>query len=527
MVLDMPLVQELNFHLCIHKLNHYFRIIKKPGTLIAIILIEININLQHWRRLYMLYVNGEWRKAKSCKVLSVTNPATKEEITEVASGNAEDTKEAIDTAAAVFPSWKKKTGKERGEYLRKAADKLRGKVDELAKTITEEMGKPLHEAKGEIGLAIDYMDWYAEEAKRVYGDTLPASHEDKRLMVIKQPVGVVAAVTPWNFPVAMITRKIAPALAAGCPVVIKPASATPVSAIKVIEAFHEAEFPKGVVNLIIGSAREVVGEMTRNPDVRKLTFTGSTEVGKELIRQSADTVKKVSMELGGHAPFLVFEDADIDAAVDSAIASKFRNAGQTCICTNRIYVQESIAREFGEKLSAKVADMKIGNGLEDGVAIGPLIDGGAVEKTAEHVRDAVKHGGKVLCGGNEANTGLDGYFYEPTVITDANENMKISYEETFGPVAPIFTFKTEEEAIEKANNTEYGLAAYVFTENLSRVYHVMEELEYGIVGINDPAPTVAQSPFGGLKESGLGREGGKYGIAEYLEEKYISIQLKN
>lgn len=474
----------------------------------------------------MLYVNGKWQKALSGKTLTVTNPATKETIAKVASGDEADTKEAIDAATKAFPAWRKRTGKERGDLLRKAADLLRDKVDVLSKAITEEMGKPLNESKAEVALAIDYLDWYAEEAKRVYGDTLPASHKDKRLMVIKQPVGVVAAVTPWNFPVAMITRKIAPALSAGCPVVIKPASATPLSAIKVMEAFDEAGFPDGVVNLIIGNASKVVGEMTRNPDVRKLTFTGSTEVGKDLIRQTADTVKKVSMELGGHAPFLVFEDADMDEAVDSAIASKFRNAGQTCICTNRIYVQESIAREFGEKLSMKVSDMKIGNGLEDGVAIGPLIDADAVEKASEHVRDAVKNGGKILCGGNEAKTGLDGYFYEPTVVMGANDQMKISYEETFGPVAPIFTFKTEDEAIKKANNTEYGLAAYVFTENLNRVYTVMEELEYGIVGVNDPAPTVAQSPFGGFKESGLGREGGKYGIEEYLEEKYISIKLK-
>lgn len=473
----------------------------------------------------MLYINGEWKNAISGKILKVINPATNEVIAEVASGSMEDTNEAITTATAAFPLWKKKTGKERGDLLRKAADAMREITDELAKIITEEMGKPLAEAKGELALAIDYLDWYAEEAKRVYGDTLPANHENKRLMVIKQPVGVVAAITPWNFPVAMITRKVAPALAAGCPVVIKPASATPLSAMKVVEAFEKANFPKGVVNLIMGKASEVVGEMTRNPDVRKLTFTGSTEVGKDLIRQSADTVKKVSMELGGHAPFLVFEDADIDAAVTSAMASKFRNAGQTCICTNRIYVHESIAREFGEKLSAKVSDMKIGNGLEDGVVIGPLIDRGAVEKTADHVRDAIKHDGKVLCGGKEANTGLEGFFYEPTVIADANDNMKIACEETFGPVAPIFTFKTDEEAIQKANNTEYGLAAYVFSKDLNRIYHVMEELDYGIVGVNDPAPTVAQSPFGGFKESGLGREGGKYGIAEYLEEKYISIQL--
>ena len=475
----------------------------------------------------MLYVNGEWQEAKSGKTITVINPATKEVIGEVASGGAEDTEEAIEAADKAFQLWKNKTGKMRGEYLARAANLLRNKTEELARVITEEMGKPIQESKAEIGLAVDYLDWYAEEAKRIYGETLPASHEDKRLMVVKQPVGVVAAITPWNFPVAMITRKIAPALAAGCTVVVKPASATPLSAMKVFEAFEEAAFPKGVVNLIHGSARIVAEKMTSAPQVKKLTFTGSTEVGKQLIRQSADTVKKVSMELGGHAPFMVFEDADIDEAVDGAIASKFRNAGQTCICTNRIYVQESIAREFGEKLSAKTSEMKIGNGLEEGVAIGPLIDGGAVDKTIDHVKNALEHGGKVLCGGKEANTYLDGYFYEPTVIMDANEDMKISYEETFGPVAPIFTFQNESEAIEKANNTQYGLAAYVYTKDLDRFYTIMEALDYGIIGINDPSPTVAQSPFGGFKESGLGREGGKYGMEEYLEEKYVSIKLKN
>lgn len=473
----------------------------------------------------MLYINGEWTKAFSGKKLAVTNPATGELIEEVASGGGEETRKAIEAAKQAFPLWKKKTAGERSAYMQKAAHLLRENIDTIAAVLTSEMGKPLKESKGEINLAIDYIDWYAEEAKRIYGDTIPAAHPDKRIIVLRQPVGVTAAITPWNFPMAMITRKLAPALAAGCTMVIKPASATPLSAIKVVEAFHEVGLPRGVVNLIIGSASEVAAEMTSNPDVRKISFTGSTEIGKKLIRDSADTVKKVSMELGGHAPFIVFDDCDLDAAVDGAIASKFRNAGQTCICTNRIYVQEAIAKEFGQRFAEKAAQLKIGNGLEDGIEIGPLIDEAAIQKVEDHIQDAVQLGGAILCGGKRAETGHNGHFYQPTVIQYANEKMKIATEETFGPVAPLFVFKTEEEVIEKANATIYGLAAYCFTSNLARAYRMMESLEYGIVGINDAVPTTAQAPFGGIKESGMGREGGKYGIEDYLETKYVSIHI--
>lgn len=473
----------------------------------------------------MLYINGEWRESISGKKLAVTNPATGELIQEVAYAGREETRQAIEAAQAAFPLWKSKTAKERAQYMLRAAQIMRDNLEEIARVLTSEMGKPLPEARGEVNMAIEYIEWYAEEAKRIYGETIPASHPDKRILVLREPVGVTAAITPWNFPVSMITRKLAPALAAGCPMIIKPASATPLSAIKVVEAFHEAGIPKGVVNLVIGPATAIAGEMTSNPIVRKVTFTGSTEIGKELLRACADTVKKVSMELGGHAPFIVFEDADLDKAVDGALASKFRNAGQTCICTNRIFVQESIAEEFGKRFAEKVSKLKIGNGLEEGVEIGPLIDEAAVSKVIEHIEDAVQHGGQILCGGSRAEIGYNGHFFQPTVINYANEQMKIAREETFGPVAPIFTFKTEEEAIEKANNTNYGLAAYCYTKDLARAYRVMEALEYGIVGINDAIPTTAQAPFGGVKESGMGREGGRHGIEDYLEIKFVSINI--
>lgn len=472
----------------------------------------------------MLYINGEWVNAISGKTMEVTNPATGDVIQAVASGDAEDTKTAIQAASQAFQTWRKVTAKDKSSYLRSIAERLRARKEDLARTVTEEMGKPYKESLGEVNLAIDYVDWYAEEAKRIYGDTIPASHADKRIMVVKEPVGVTAAVTPWNFPVAMITRKIAPAIAAGCPVILKPASATPLSAIKVFEAIHEAELPKGVANLVSGSASKVVGEMTSNELVRKITFTGSTEVGKKLMRDSADTVKKVSMELGGHAPFVVFNDADIEVAAEGAVASKFRNAGQTCICTNRIYVQEDIAEQFGKVFASKVAELKMGNGLEEGVDIGPLINEEALEKVEDHIQNATSHGGTILCGGKRGNNEA-GVFYQPTVIQGATEEMKIATEETFGPVAPIFTFQTDEEAVRKANHAQYGLAAYCYTKNVNRAFYMMEELEYGIVGINDAVPTTAQAPFGGVKESGIGREGGKYGIEEYLEEKFVSFNL--
>lgn len=473
----------------------------------------------------MLYINGEWRTDGG--KLDVINPATGEVIETVSTGGQKETKEAIDHATEAFKTWKMIPGVERGQYLRKVVQLMRDKSEELAKTITSENGKPLPDARGEVKSAIDYLEWYAEEAKRVYGDTLPASHSDKHLMVLREPVGVSAAITPWNFPLSMITRKIAPALAAGCTVVLKPASYTPLSAIKVFECFHEAEVPKGVVNLVIGSASEIGKEMTSNPDVRKLTFTGSTAIGKMLMRDAADTVKKVSMELGGHAPLIVFEDADIDEAVEGVLASKFRNSGQTCISTNRIYVQETIADEFGKRLAEKTAELKIGNGMNEGINVGPVIDKDARDKIAAQVEDAVKNNGKVLHGGNihEPEEG-DGYFFEPTVIQNATEEMQIATEETFGPVAPIFTFKTEEEIVERANHKEYGLAGYCYTKDMGRGLRMMRALEYGIVGINDPTPVVIQAPFGGMKESGVGNEGGKYGLEEYVEEKYVSISMK-
>ncbi|TXL66696.1 NAD-dependent succinate-semialdehyde dehydrogenase [Cerasibacillus terrae] len=470
----------------------------------------------------MLYINGKWRKTK--QEMDVTNPATGEVIHAVSMGGKEETKEAITSAKQAFQTWKKTPGKIRGDYLNKVVHLMKEKSELLAETITKENGKPLPDARREVASAIEYLNWYAEEAKRIYGDTLPATHPDKHLMVLRQPIGVSAAITPWNFPLSMITRKIAPALAAGCTVVLKPAPQTPISAVKVFECFHEAELPDGVVNLIIGPAEEIGKEMTSNPDVRKLTFTGSTVVGKKLLKDASDTVKKVSMELGGHAPYIVFEDADLDLAVKGILLSKFKNSGQTCISTNRVYVAESIAEEFGEKLAEKVSQLKVGNGFTEGTDIGPLINQGALVKVENQISDAVKKGGKVISGGKRYEGETKGYFYEPTVIQHATEDMQIATEETFGPIAPLFTFQSEQEVINQANHKYYGLAAYCFTKDLGRGLRMMEELEYGIVGINDPAPIVIQAPFGGIKESGIGNEGGKYGLEEYLEDKFVSIR---
>lgn len=472
----------------------------------------------------MLYINGEW--ITDGEKIDVVNPATGKVIEQVATGGREETRQAIQAAKEAFYVWKNIPGPDRGKYLAEVARMMREDAEEIAKTITSENGKPLVDARREVQSGIDYVEWYSEEARRIYGDTLTPSHENKHLMVLKEPVGVVGAITPWNFPFSMITRKIAPAIAAGCTVVLKPASVTPLSAIKVFEYFHKAGLPKGVVNLVIGSASEIGEELTSSIDVRKLTFTGSTVIGKKLLQQSADTVKNVSMELGGHAPYIVFEDADLDLAVEGALNSKFRNAGQTCISTNRIYVQESVAEEFGKKLAARVRELKVGDGLEEDTDVGPLIDEGAIAKMNEQIEDASKHGAKVLAGGKRIE-GKDGYFYEPTVITFANDQMQIATEETFGPIAPIFTFKDEKEAIEKANHKYYGLAAYCYTKDLGRGLRMMRELEYGIVGINDATPVVIQAPFGGVKQSGIGNEGGKYGLDEYLEEKYVSILLND
>lgn len=473
----------------------------------------------------MLYINGEWRDTEN--KLDVINPATGKVIRTVATGGKGETNEAIEYARIAFNSWRKTTGNVRSDYLSKAAQLMKERSGELAETITLENGKPLPDAFREVASAIAFLEWYAEEAKRIYGDTIPASDPDKHLMVIKEPVGVCAAITPWNFPLSMITRKIAPALAAGCTVILKPADVTPLSAIKVFECFHEAGFPAGVANLIIGPAEEIGNEMTRNSAVRKITFTGSTNVGKKLMRDSANTVKKMSMELGGHAPFIVFEDANIEAAVNGILASKFVNAGQTCISTNRIYVAEAIAEEFSAKLAEKVGKLVVGNGLEDSINVGPLISKAALEKVKFHVENAVEQGGKVISGGQVfPHKNADGYFFEPTIIQYAKDHMQITTEETFGPVAPIYTFITEEEVVKRANHAEYGLAAYCFTKDLSRGLRMMRALEYGIVGINDSTPAVVQAPFGGVKESGIGKEGGKYGLEEYLEEKFVSIYMK-
>lgn len=473
----------------------------------------------------MLYINGEW--IETTDTFAVTNPATNQVLDQIAKASPENSRHAILAANQAFKSWAQRSALERATYLHRVAQILRERSDKIASIITKEMGKPMTEARGEISLAIDYLEWYAEEGRRIYGETIPASTTNKRLLVIKQPVGIVAAITPWNFPIAMITRKLAPALAAGCSLILKPASATPLTAIEVVKACHEAGIPKGVVNLLHGSASTIVNELMTSPDVHKITFTGSTEVGKHLIRQSADTVKKVSMELGGNAPFIVFEDANIEKAVESVIASKFRNAGQTCVCTNRIYVHEKIEEAFSTALAKRVNELVVGNGLEDNVTIGPLIDEDAIAKVEEHIADAKEKGAQVVAGGARLLEGDfgKGNFFKPTVLTKVEDNMKISSEETFGPIAPVFTFKTEQEVIERANNTEFGLASYIFTKDNSRIIRVSEALNYGIVGVNDPLPTVAQAPFGGVKESGIGREGGRQGILEFLEDKFISIQL--
>lgn len=471
----------------------------------------------------MIYINGDWISTSN-KEMDVLNPATGDVIEKVSVGGQKETREAIDAAKIAFRTWKDTTGDERSQFLENVADLMRERKNKLAETITLENGKPLADAMNEVNAGISHMKWYAEEARRIYSDVIPPSQSDKHLMVIKQPVGVSAAITPWNFPLSMVTRKLAPALAAGCTTVLKPASMTPLSAIEMFKCFHEAQLPKGVVNLVIGSAQEIGDEMTSNPDVRKVTFTGSTQVGKHILKKSADTLKKSSMELGGHAPFIVFEDADIDKAVQGVMLSKFKNSGQTCISTNRVYVAEGIVDEFATKLAGKVKELKIGNGMEDGTDIGPLINEEALDTMEAQVKDALKHNGKVICGGGiHSTTDVKGNFYEPTVIQGANEEMQIATEETFGPIAPLFTFKTEEEVVKKANHQEYGLAAYCFTNNLGRGHRMLKNLNYGIVGINDSTPIVPQAPFGGFNQSGLGKEGGKYAMEEYLQEKYVSI----
>tara|TARA_Y100001954_G_scaffold232642_1_gene284269 strand:- start:2054 stop:3505 length:1452 start_codon:yes stop_codon:yes gene_type:complete len=467
------------------------------------------------------FVNGQWSDSEDGKTIEVNNPATMKIIGKVPNFSAEQTKSVIDKADSAFQTWKNTTAKERSIILKKWSDLIIENVDDLAKIMTIEQGKPLAEAKGEILMGASYIEFYAEEAKRVYGDIIPDPRPGKRIVIIKQPVGVVGAITPWNFPNSMITRKCAAALAVGCTTVVKPASQTPFSALAVAELAKVAGFPDGVFNIITGSAKEIGMELTKNPKVKKISFTGSTEVGKILMEQSASTVKKISMELGGHAPFIVFDDADIDEAVTGALQSKFRNSGQTCICTNRLFVHESVYDVFLEKFTNEVKKIKVGNGLDEGIVSGPLIDRSSLEKVIDHVQDAVNVGAKIAVGGDVHPLG--GNFYQPTVLSNVSTEAKITFEETFGPVAPIYKFSNDEEVIKMANNTPYGLASYFYSRDIGRIWRVAEALEYGIVSINNGLPTIPEVPFGGVKESGMGREGSRYGLDDYLIIKYISM----
>ncbi|MBK4994670.1 NADP-dependent succinate-semialdehyde dehydrogenase [Pseudomonas sp. S37] len=467
------------------------------------------------------YINGEWLDADNGQTIKVTNPATGEVIGTVPKMGTAETRRAIEAADKALPAWRALTAKERSTKLRRWFELMIENQDDLARLMTTEQGKPLAEAKGEIAYAASFIEWFAEEAKRVYGDTIPGHQPDKRLIVIKQPIGVTAAITPWNFPAAMITRKAGPALAAGCTMVLKPASQTPYSALALVELAHRAGIPAGVLSVVTGSAGEVGGELTGNSLVRKLSFTGSTEIGRQLMEECAKDIKKVSLELGGNAPFIVFDDADLDKAVEGAIISKYRNNGQTCVCANRIYVQDGVYDAFAEKLAAAVAKLKIGNGLEDGTTTGPLIDGKAVAKVQEHIEDAVSKGAKVLAGGKI----IEGNFFEPTILVDVPKTAAVAKEETFGPLAPLFRFKDEAEVIAMSNDTEFGLASYFYARDMSRVFRVAEALEYGMVGINTGLISNEVAPFGGIKASGLGREGSKYGIEDYLEIKYLCISV--
>ena len=466
-------------------------------------------------------IGGQWVAADSGATIDVINPASGKAIGTVPKSGKAETVRAIEAAALAFKTWRKTTANERSQKMRKLHDLILANQDALAEILTMEQGKSLAEAKGEVASSAAYILWYAEEARRVYGDLVPSPWADRRIMVTKEPVGVVAAITPWNFPSSMLARKIGPALATGCTVVVKPATQTPYSGLVWGVLCEEAGIPAGVVNILTGSASEIGGELTRNPQIAKLTFTGSTEIGKLLMKQTAGTVKKVSMELGGNAPFIVFDDADLDRAVAGAIAAKFRNSGQTCVCTNRFYVQSKIYSRFVEKFTEAVEALKVGNGLEAGTQQGPLIDMKAVEKVEEFIADAEKKGGRITTGGKRH--ALGGSYFEPTVIADAKPRMRFSKEEIFGPVAPVYKFKAEEDVIEQANNTEYGLACYFYTQDLGRAFRVMEGLKYGLVGVNEGLITTVEAPFGGLKESGLGKEGGHQGIEDYLDTKYVCI----
>lgn len=471
------------------------------------------------------FIGGEWIDADDGATFAVTNPADLSPICNVASVGAVETERAIAAAEAALPAWRAKTAKERSALLRKWFELMMANQEDLARLLSWEQGKPLTESRGEIAYGASFIEWFAEEAKRIYGDVIPHDKQGRRLVVIKQPIGVVAAITPWNFPNAMITRKAGPALAAGCTIVIKPASETPLSALALAELASRAGIPAGVVNVVTGNARAIGGELTRNPSVRKLSFTGSTGIGKMLMAQCADTMKKVSMELGGNAPFIVFDDADLDAAVAGAMASKYRNSGQTCVCTNRILVQDGVYDEFAKRLVAAVNALKVAPAHEAGAEQGPLINAKAVAKVEEHIADAVAKGAKVLAGGKPH--ALGGSFFEPTVLGEVTPAMLVARDETFGPLAPIFRFKTEAEAIAMANDTEFGLASYVYTRDLGRAWRVSEALEYGMVGVNEGIISTEIAPFGGIKESGTGREGSKYGIDDYVEMKYMCLGIGN
>ncbi|CAN7499677.1 NAD-dependent succinate-semialdehyde dehydrogenase [Rhizobium rhizogenes] len=468
------------------------------------------------------YINGVWTAGGATKTFDVLNPATGEVLASLPDMGAAETTAAIDAAYAAQAAWAARPAKERSAILRKWFDLMVANADELGAILTAEMGKPLPEARGEILYAASYVEWYAEEAKRIYGETIPAPSSDKRMLVIRQPVGVVGTITPWNFPAAMIARKVAPALAVGCTVISKPAEQTPLSAIALAVLAEQAGIPAGVFNVIVGVDGPAIGrELCGNAKVRKISFTGSTEVGRILMRQCSDQIKKVSLELGGNAPFIVFDDADLDAAVEGALASKYRNAGQTCVCANRIYVQSNVYDAFAAKLAAKVAELAVGDGFTPGVAIGPLIDEQGIAKVEDHVRDAVSKGAKVLTGGKRIEGA--GTFFTPTILTGIDRTMKVAREETFGPVAPLFRFETVDDVIAQANDTEFGLAAYFFAGDLKKVWRVAEALEYGMVGINTGLMSAETAPFGGIKQSGLGREGSRHGADDYLEMKYLCI----
>jgi succinate-semialdehyde dehydrogenase/glutarate-semialdehyde dehydrogenase len=467
------------------------------------------------------YINGQWVSADNGETFSVCNPANGEVIAEVAKCRTDETRRAIKAAEKAQAAWRNKSAKERASLLHQWFVLMMANQEDLAQILTAEQGKPLAEARGEIAYGANYIEWFSEEAKRIYGDTIPEPSKDKRLICIKQPVGVVACITPWNFPNAMLTRKIAPALAAGCTVVCKPANATPLSALAFAELADRAGIPAGVINIVAGQTSDIGAELTANPTVRKLTFTGSTPVGKQLMAECAQTVKRTSMELGGNAPFIVFDDADLDAAVDGAIASKFRNAGQTCVCSNRLLVQSTIYSAFIEKFTAKVSQFKVGNGTDEDVVIGPLINENAANDVFDFINDATSKGATVLLGGNRSALGP--CFIEPTILADVTDDMRVFKEEIFGPIAPVFKFDNEQQAIDIANNTEFGLACYFYSRDIGRIWRVGEALEYGIVGINEGIVSNEMAPFGGVKESGQGREGSKYGLDDYLELKYMCL----